>query len=166
MRNDFARPTNVALIADIESRLAVLQWPACDLDCARKIYAILIASAALLAASCSTIISDESYAMATRGETVQTYSGFGCSEAVLRNATLLALQERGWVVTDTNNPIKARLSELRQEARISIQVKSGVLVVDTKGSLVDGNKAYVPLRYLNYLMASVRKNVLRASAAN
>ena len=72
----------------------------------------------------------------------------------------------GWVVTDTNNPIKARLSELRQEARISIQVKSGVLVVDTKGSLVDGNKAYVPLRYLNYLMASVRKNVLRASAAN
>ena len=70
------------------------------------------------------------------------------------------------VVTDTNNPIKARLSELRQEARISIQVKSGVLVVDTKGSLVDGNKAYVPLRYLNYLMASVRKNVLRASAAN
>ena len=132
----------------------------------KKIYVILIASAALLAASCSTIISDESYAMATRGETVQTYSGFGCSEAVLRNATLLALQERGWVVTDTNNPIKARLSELRQEARISIQVKSGVLVVDTKGSLVDGNKAYVPLRYLNYLMASVRKNVLRASASN
>lgn len=132
----------------------------------RKIYAILIASAALLAASCSTIISDESYAMATRGETVQTFSGFGCSEAVLRNATLLALQERGWVVTDTNNPIKARLSKLRQEARISIQVKSGVLVVDTKGSLVDGNKAYVPLRYLEYLMASVRKNVLRASAAN
>ena len=72
----------------------------------KKIYAILIASAALLAASCSTIISDESYAMATRGETVQTYSGFGCSEAVLRNATLLALQERGWVVTDTNNPIR------------------------------------------------------------
>lgn len=99
----------------------------------KKRYAILIASAALSAASCSTIISDESYAMATRGETVQTYSGFGCSEAVLRNATLLALQERGWVVTDTNNPIKARLSELRQEARISIQVKSGVLVVDTKG---------------------------------
>ena len=102
--------------------------------------------------------------MATRGETVQSYSGFGCSESALRNATLLALAERGWIVTDTKDPIKARLSELRQEARISIKVKGDTLVVDTKGSLVDGNKAYVPLRYLNYLMSSVRKNVLRANA--
>ena len=77
---------------------------------------------------------------------------------------MLALAERGWIVTDTKDPIKARLSELRQEARISIKVKGDTLVVDTKGSLVDGNKAYVPLRYLNYLMSSVRKNVLRANA--
>lgn len=130
----------------------------------KKLSAILIAAFALFAAACSTIISDESYAMATRGETVQTYSGFGCSESALRNATLLALAERGWIVTDSKDPIKARLSELRQEARISIKVKGDTLSVDTKGSLVDGNKAYVPLRYLNYLIASVRKNVLRANA--
>ena len=38
LRNDFARPTNVALSAGIESGLAVLQWPACDLDCARLLF--------------------------------------------------------------------------------------------------------------------------------
>lgn len=102
--------------------------------------------------------------MATRGDIVQTYSNFGCSEPVLRNATLLALQQCDWLITDMNNPIKAQLSKLRQEARISINIKGDKLVVDTKGSLVDGNKAYVPLRYLNYLMSSIRKNVLIASA--
>ncbi len=119
---------------------------------------------ALLFSACSTIISDESYAKATRGETVLEYGGFSCSKEALKNAVMLSLQERGWTIVDSNNPIKAQLVEFpRQNAKISIDVQKGKLVIDTKGSLVDGNKAYVPLRYLDYLLVSVRKHVMQAS---
>ena len=100
---------------------------------------ILLAAAALATASCAVVISDESYAMASRGETVQTYKGFNSSKEALHSATLMALQERGWTIIDSGNPIKARLKKLRQ------------------GSLVDGSKAYVPVRYLNNLILTIRK---------
>lgn len=118
---------------------------------------ILLAAAALATASCAVVISDESYAMASRGETVQTYKGFNSSKEALHSATLMALQERGWTIVDSGNPIKARLKKLRQEANVSIEVKANELVVDTKGSLVDGSKAYVPVRYLNNLVLTIRK---------
>ena len=103
--------------------------------------------------------------MASQGETVMEYGGFGTDKNMLRNATLLALQQRGWTVTDTNNPIQARIDEIRQHPRLSIDVQSGdKIVIDTKGSLVDGDKAYVPMRYLGYLMESIRKNVLIGEA--
>lgn len=116
-----------------------------------------MAAAALATASCAVVISDESYAMASRGETVQTYKGFNSSKEALHSATLMALQERGWTIIDSGNPIKARLKKLRQEANVSIEVKANELVVDTKGSLVDGSKAYVPVRYLNNLILTIRK---------
>lgn len=118
---------------------------------------ILLAAAALATASCAVVISDESYAMASRGETVQTYKGFNSSKEALHSATLMALQERGWTIIDSGNPIKARLKKLRQEANVSIEVKANELIVDTKGSLVDGSKAYVPVRYLNNLILTIRK---------
>ena len=111
----------------------------------------------ILLAAAAVVISDESYAMASRGETVQTYKGFNSSKEALHSATLMALQERGWTIIDSGNPIKARLKKLRQEANVSIEVKANELVVDTKGSLVDGSKAYVPVRYLNNLILTIRK---------
>lgn len=129
----------------------------------RKYITLLISACAVaLLGACSTYINGESYALATQGHTQMEYSGFGCDQNTLRNATLLALSQRGWTTTDTNNPIQARISGMRQDARLSIDVQNDKLVIDTKGSLVDGNKAYVPMRYLNYLIMSVRENVLKA----
>ena len=131
----------------------------------KLISAICLAGALFCACGCSTYVSSESYAMASQGETVMEYGGFGTDKNMLRNATLLALQQRGWTVTDTNNPIQARIDEIRQHPRLSIDVQSGdKIVIDTKGSLVDGDKAYVPVRYLGYLMESIRKNVLIGEA--
>ena len=120
---------------------------------------ILLAISTLSFSACSTIISDESYNMAITGQTVLKFGAFDCSTEKLRSATLIALADRGWTVTNTN-PIQARLKMLRQDARISIQINNdSSLWVDTKGSLVDGNKAYVPISYVNNLILSIRKNV-------
>ena len=107
----------------------------------------------------SVVISNESYNMAIQGQTVLKYEGFNCSYETLKSATLLALEDRGWIVTNSNNPIQARITRLRVDARLSIQIKQNALWFETKGSLVDGNKAFVPIDYVNNLMLSIRKNV-------
>ena len=126
----------------------------------KKVFAYIISVISILTFSaCAVIISDESYSMAVHGQTMMKYENFNCSQETLRNATLLALEERGWIITDKNNPIKARLTKLRQDARLAIDVRPNSLWIETKGSLVDGNKAYVPISYLNNLLLSIRKNV-------
>ncbi len=118
---------------------------------------------AVVFSACATIISDESYQLAATGQTMVKYENFACSKETLKRATIYALQDRGWTISDGGNPIKARLNKLRQDARLSIQVKEGALWIETKGSLVDGTKAYVPVRYLNNLLVSIRKNVTMMS---
>ena len=126
----------------------------------KRVFTYIISVISILTFSaCAVIISDESYSMAVHGQTMTKYENFNCSQETLRNATLLALEERGWIITDKNNPIKARLTKLRQDARLAIDVRPNSLWIETKGSLVDGNKAYVPISYLNNLLLSIRKNV-------
>ncbi len=124
---------------------------------------VLLVLSALTFSACATIISDESYKLAATGQTMVKYENFECSKETLRRATVFALQDRGWSITDNGNPIKARLNKLRQDARLSIDVKEGALWIETKGSLVDGSKAYVPVRYLNNLLVTIRKNVVMMS---
>ncbi len=117
--------------------------------------------ASLLLCACSAYVSDASYGKALRGETVQEFAGFTGGKDVLMNATLLALQKQGWTVQNTGNPIKAERSELRQHAKVSIKVEDNMLTIDTNGSLVDGNKAYVPVAYLDDLTIAIRKYTLK-----
>ncbi len=110
-----------------------------------------------LVSGCALYVSEESYAMAGRNEYVLKYPGLEASKDSLHSKTLQALQSRGWYIENSGNPIKAKLTEVRQTAIASFSVSDNMVEVDTKGSMVDGNKPYVPKRYVDNVMASVRK---------
>lgn len=92
-----------------------------------------------------------------RNEHVMNFSEFEASKSSLHNKILRALEDRSWVVESNGNPIKAKLYELGQTAVASFTVSDNSVSVDTKGSMVDGNKPYVPVRYVDNVIASVRK---------
>ena len=102
----------------------------------------------VLASGCALYVSEDSYAMAGRNEYVPKDS--------LHSKVLQALQRRGWYIESDGNPIKAKLTEIRQTAIASFNVSDNRVEVDTKGSMVDGNKPYVPKRYVDNVMATVR----------
>lgn len=113
-----------------------------------------------LTSGCALYVSEESYAMAGRNEYVLKYPGLDASKDSLHSKVLQALQERGWYIESDGTPIKAKLTEMRQTAIASFTVSDNRVEVDTKGSVVDGNKPYVPKRYVDNVMATVR-NLLK-----
>ena len=119
---------------------------------------ILTAFLSLIVLSgCAFYVSEDSYARAARNEYVMKFSAFDASKSILRSKVLRALEDRGWIVESDGDPIKAKLYEIRQTAVASFSVSDNSISVDTKGSMVDGNKPYVPVRYVNNVIASVRK---------
>lgn len=125
------------------------------IDMLNKISAVLLAGTFLLS-GCALYVSEDSYAMAARNEYTLKYFGLEASKETLRNKTFQALQDRGWIVESDGNPIKAKLIEMRQTAVASFNISDNSIYVDTKGSMVDGNKPYVPKRYVDNVIASVR----------
>ncbi len=126
-----------------------------------KKYLIIALAASVLGmvSGCAVYVPNEDYTMAATGNTTLKFSGFDSSKDDLQKAMLLALQQRGWALESDGNPIKAKFLGTRQTAKVSITVEKGSISIDTKGSMVDGNKPYVPSRYIDYLMSSVRKNL-------
>ncbi len=110
----------------------------------------------VLASGCALYVSEDSYAMAGRNEYVLKYPGLEASKDSLHSKVLQALQRRGWYIESDGNPIKAKLTEIRQTAIASFNISDNRVEVDTKGSMVDGNKPYVPKRYVDNVMATVR----------
>ncbi len=123
----------------------------------KKISTLLAVCALMLSSGCALYVSENSYAMAARGEYVLRYPGLNASKDTLHADVLKALQDRGWCIESTGNPIKANLIDMRQSAVGSFTVENNSITVDTKGSMVDGNKPYVPKRYVDNVLASVRK---------
>lgn len=119
--------------------------------------AMIAALALLFSSGCALVIDEDNYAMAARGDYTLKYTGFDASKDSLHAKTIMALQDRGWTIESSGNPIKAKIEKLRQKAVASFTVEKNAITVDTKGSMVDGNKAYVPKRYVDNVMASVRK---------
>ena len=56
------------------------------------------------------------------------------------------------------DPIVAQISHGGQLAKISAAVSDGGIVFETKGSNINGSP-YVPIRYVDMLMKTVRKNL-------
>lgn len=120
-------------------------------------FASLLFVSTLMLSGCALYVPEEDYAMAARNEYVLKYSGLEASKDSLHSKTLQALQERRWIIEDDGNPIKAKIVGLRKTTVASFDVSQNAISVDTKGSMVDGNKPFVPKRYVDNVMASVRK---------
>ena len=124
-----------------------------------KISIILLVLTSLVLSACAFYIDEDSYSMAAQGQYTLTYSFAGANKDALQKATVMALQDRGWIVESDANPVKAKLDRGRHNAVASFTISDNSISVDTKGSMVDGNKPYVPKRYVDFVMKSVRSIV-------
>ena len=77
----------------------------------------------------------------------------------VRTAVLKSLQQRKWTVASTSFPITAKIENRGQLAFVSIIYADGMLKFDTKGSKI-GDNAYVPIRYVDFLMKTINKNIV------
>ena len=75
----------------------------------------------VLASGCALYVSEDSYAMAGRNEYVLKYPGLEASKDSIHSKVLQALQRRGWYIESDGNPIKAKLTEIRQTAIADMQ---------------------------------------------
>lgn len=120
-------------------------------------FASALLVSALVLSGCALYVPEEDYAMAARNEYTLKYSGLEASKDSLHSKVLQALQERKWIVENDGNPIKAKISGMRKTTVASFDISNNAVSVDTKGSVVDGNKPFVPKRYVDNVMATVRK---------
>lgn len=118
-------------------------------------FAALCAFGAL---SCSTTTTDTGYYMANKGQTQLRYSAEGKDAYAVRNAVVNALRARKWNVAAENFPIEASIVNRGQHAKVSITFENGNIVVETRGSTID-DTPYVPIRYVDFLMKTVNKNL-------
>ena len=130
------------------------------LNVMKKIIALFTAVAAMfVAVSCTTTNTDRSYDMAKKGQTVLSYHVGNPNAEAVRTAVLKSLQQRKWTVASTSFPITAKIENRGQLAFVSITYADGMLKFDTKGSKI-GDNAYVPIRYVDFLMKTINKNVV------
>ncbi len=126
----------------------------------KKIIALFTAVAAMfVAVSCTTTNTDRSYDMAKKGQTVLSYHVDNPNAETVRTAVLKSLQQRKWTVASTSFPITAKIENRGQLAFVSIIYADGMLKFDTKGSKI-GDNAYVPIRYVDFLMKTINKNIV------
>ena len=116
----------------------------------------MLCTSVLVCSSCTTTTTDNGYKMAESGNTKMTYYAMDKDSATVRSALLVSLQARKWQITSTEYPITAYINKGGQNAKVSITFKNGNIVIETVGSKID-DKAYVPIRYVDYLMKTVYK---------
>ncbi len=123
------------------------------------IYCILLSSMCFLLCNCFLIRSYTGESRAKKGDTINIYSGFSANTDDLKKALIVSLRERSWNITyNQGNTVIANKNYKNQNAKINCTIYDSKLVIDTKGSTVFG-RPYIPERYLNFLMKSVRKNL-------
>ncbi len=122
----------------------------------KAIITAVFAAAVLGLTACSTTTSRTGYKMAEQGQTVLTYPAQVSDANAAKIAMVSALKARGWNVSSAEYPIVATINNRGQIARLSITYTNGTFNIQTKGSTIDGT-AYVPLRYVDYLMKTYSK---------
>lgn len=122
----------------------------------KAIITAVFAAAVLGLTACSTTTSRTGYKMAEQGQTVLTYPAQLSDANAAKIAMVSALKARGWNVSSAEYPIVAAINRGGQSARLSITYTNGAFDIQTKGSTIDGT-AYVPLRYVDYLMKTYSK---------
>lgn len=120
--------------------------------------AALALAGVVFTSGCSTTTRRNSEQMAQSGQTQLTFQNLGATKASVRDALLTSLSLRKWNILSDGDPIVAQISRGGQLAKISATVADGKIVFETKGSNIDGSP-YVPIRYVDMLMKTVRTNL-------
>ena len=117
--------------------------------------AALMLASLFVQAGCSTTTRENSEAMAQKGQTTLAYQGIPGDKNDIKKAVLLSLGRRNWNIVSDGDPIVAQISNRGQNAKLSIEISDGKIVFETKGSNI-GGQPYVPIRYVDMLMKTVR----------
>lgn len=120
--------------------------------------AALALAGVVFTSGCSTTTRRTGEQMAQAGQTQLAFQNLSASKASVRDALLTSLTLRKWSVLSDGDPIVAQISHGGQLAKISAAVSDGGIVFETKGSNINGSP-YVPIRYVDMLMKTVRKNL-------
>jgi hypothetical protein len=125
----------------------------------KKIIAPIFLATGLILAACNSHTTERGMTLAQNGQTKLEYTGFNSNTKILHASVIQSLNERRWTVSDSGNPIKAEIKHGGQHAIVAITVFDDKISIDTKGSYIETDGHYVPLRYIDYLVASTRKNL-------
>lgn len=120
--------------------------------------ATLALAGVVFTSGCSTTTRRTGEQMAQAGQTQLAFKNLGASKASVRDALLTSLSLRKWNILSDGDPIVAQISHGGQLAKISATVSDGAIVFETKGSNIGGSP-YVPIRYVDMLMKTVRTNL-------
>lgn len=120
--------------------------------------ATLALAGVVFTSGCSTTTRRTGEQMAQAGQTQLAFKNLGASKASVRDSLLTSLSLRKWNILSDGDPIVAQISHGGQLAKISATVSDGSIVFETKGSNIGGSP-YVPIRYVDMLMKTVRTNL-------
>ena len=121
-----------------------------------KIVQVVFLYLMLLMCGCTTNTTDNSLMFGENGSPKIGIGDIQASKADIHSVLMKVLRERRWNVLDDGNPIVVEQLNGMQHPKLQIHVYSGKIVVDSKGSLRDG-QPYVPLSYMSY----IRKSLVR-----
>ena len=122
------------------------------------LFLVVSLTSILFTSACSTSTTTTGYTMAKNNQTVLTYYTMGKNSETVKDAILYALTMRKWTILNYNYPITAQLNHRGQFAKLSITYADNKIVIETKGSTIDG-EAYVPIRFVDFLIKTVYKKL-------
>lgn len=121
--------------------------------------------ASLLITGCNTSATKEGYELAESGETSMRVSvPAAVEEDAVRQAVINSLIARGWTVDrEDSNRISAELNHREITARLDIAYNGESVVLDSDSYDEEG-KAFVPVRWMEYLQRDIERHLALASS--
>ncbi len=106
----------------------------------------------------TTNTTDNSLMFGAQGNPAMVIGDLQASKADIHSVLMKILRERRWNILSDENPIVAEQLNGMQHAKLKIEVKSGKIIIDSKGSTRNG-EPYVPLSYMEYIRQSLVRDL-------
>ena len=124
----------------------------------RIITLISVISLLFLSGCMTTNTTDNSLMFGEQGNPAMVIGDLQASKADIHSVLMKILRERRWNILSDENPIVAEQLNGMQQAKLKIEVKSGKIIIDSKGSTRNG-EPYVPLSYMEYIRQSLVRDL-------
>ena len=124
----------------------------------RIITLISVISLLFLSGCMTTNTTDNSLMFGEQGNPAMVIGDLQASKADIHSVLMKILRERRWNILSDENPIVAEQLNGMQHAKLKIEVKSGKIIIDSKGSTRNG-EPYVPLSYMEYIRQSLVRDL-------